>query len=62
MAQKYLLLENGIPDANTFRYVMLKITPAKIHEIFSEWMKSVIPELKCVAAIDGKQDKKGFLC
>ncbi|MGN1305126.1 MAG: transposase family protein [Oscillospiraceae bacterium] len=44
--EKYLKLENGIPDANTFRYVMLKITPSQIHELFAEWMKSVIPSVK----------------
>lgn len=55
---KYLKLENGIPDANTFRYVMLKITPSKIHELFAEWMKSVIPAVKGVVAIDGKQARR----
>lgn len=34
--EKYLKLENGIPDANTFRYVMLKTTPQKIHKLFAE--------------------------
>lgn len=56
--EKYLKLENGIPDANTFRYVMLKITPQKIHELFAEWMKSVIPVIKGVVAIDGKQARR----
>ena len=41
--EKYLKLENGIPDANTFRYVM---------------MKTVIPEIKGVVAIDGKQARR----
>lgn len=56
--RKYLKLENGIPDANTFRYVMLKITPRKVHELFVEWMKSVIPTMKGVVAIDGKQARR----
>ena len=56
--RKYLKLENGIPDANTFRYVMLKITPRKVHELFAEWMKSVIPTMKGVIAIDGKQARR----
>ena len=55
---KYLKLENGIPDANTFRYVMLKITPSKIHELFAKWIKSVIPAVKGVVAIDGKQARR----
>ena len=56
--KKYLKLENGVPDANTFRYVMMKITPEKIHEVFAEWMKSVLGELNGVVAIDGKQARR----
>lgn len=56
--KKYLKLENGIPDANTFRYIMLKITPDRIHKLFAEWMKSVIPSMKGVVAIDGKQARR----
>lgn len=56
--KKYLRLENGIPDANTFRHVMLKITPSKVHELFTKWMKSVTPEIKGVVAIDGKQARR----
>lgn len=56
--QKYLKLENGIPDANTFRYAMLKITPQKVHELFAEWMKSILSTMKGVVAIDGKQARR----
>lgn len=56
--KKYLALENGIPDANTFRWVIMKITPDKIHEIFAEWMKTVIPQCKGVVSIDGKQARR----
>jgi predicted transposase YbfD/YdcC len=56
--KKYLKLENGIPDANTFRYVLMKINPEKLHSIFAEWMKSVIPQVKGVIAIDGKQARR----
>lgn len=56
--QKYLKLENGIPDANTFRYVLMKITPEKIHSLFAEWMKTVLPQVKGVVAIDGKQARR----
>lgn len=56
--KKYLKLEHGIPDANTFRYVLMKITPEKIHYLFAEWMKTVIPQIKGVVAIDGKQARR----
>ena len=56
--QKYVKLENGIPDANTFRYVLMKITPEKIHSLFAEWMKTVLPQVKGVVAIDGKQARR----
>lgn len=56
--KKHLKLENGIPDANTFRHVMLMVTPAQIHELFAEWMKSVLPVVKGVIAIDGKQARR----
>ena len=51
-------LENGISNVNTFRYVMLKITLHKVHELFAEWMKSVIPTMKGVVAIDSKQARR----
>lgn len=56
--KKYLTLENGIPDANTFRWVMMKITPEKIHTVFSEWMKTIVTKCKGVVAIDGKQARR----
>ncbi len=46
---KYLKLENGIPDALTYRRILMLITPSKMHEIFAEWMKTVISNLKGVA-------------
>lgn len=55
---KYLKLENGLPDANTFRRVLMSITPEKVHSLFAEWMKSVIPNVKGVVAIDGKQARR----
>lgn len=56
--KKYLKLENGIPDANTFRYVLMKITPEKVHSLFAEWMKTVIPQIRGVIAVDGKQARR----
>lgn len=51
----FLELENGIPDACTFRNVIKEIDTQKLHEIFCEWMKSVVKEVYGVVAIDGKQ-------
>lgn len=56
--QKFLELENGIPDACTFRNVIKEIDTAKLHEIFCEWMKSVVTALTGVIAIDGKQARR----
>lgn len=56
--KKYLKLENGVPDANTFRYVLMKITPERIRSIFSEWMKSILSNIHGVVAIDGKQARR----
>lgn len=56
--KKYLALENGVPDANTFRYIMMRVTPQKVHAVFTEWMKIVIPSTRGVVAIDGKQARR----
>lgn len=55
---KYLKLENGVPDESTYRRIMMKITPSKIHDLFVTWMKSVLPTVKGVVAIDGKQVRR----
>ena len=55
---KYLKLENGIPDALTFRKILIMITPSKMHELFAEWMKTVVSNLKGIVAIDGKQARR----
>jgi len=54
----FLELENGIPDACTFRNVIKEIDTKKLHEIFCEWMKSVVKEVYGVVAIDGKQARR----
>ena len=54
----FLELENGIPDACTFRNVIKEIDTQKLHEIFCEWMKSVVKEVYGVEAIDGKQARR----
>ena len=55
---KYLKLENGIPDDLTFRKILIMITPSKMHELFAEWMKTIVLNLKGVVAIDGKQARR----
>lgn len=55
---KYLKLENGIPDALTFRRILMMVTPKKVHELFAEWSKSIIQNLKGVVAVDGKQARR----
>ena len=54
----FLELENGIPDACTFRNVIKEIDTQKLHQLFCEWMKSVVKELYGVVAIDGKQARR----
>lgn len=54
----FLKLENGIPDACTFRNVIKEINTQKLHLIFCEWMKSIAKELYGVVAIDGKQARR----
>ena len=56
--KRFLKLENGIPDACTFRNVIKEIDTEKLHEIFCKWMKSVIKEVYGVVAIDGKQARR----
>lgn len=54
----FLKLENGIPDACTFRNVIKEISTQKLHLLFCEWMKSIAKELYGVVAIDGKQARR----
>lgn len=36
----------------------MKITPEKVHAVFSEWMKSILSNVHGVVAIDGKQARR----
>ena len=54
----FLKLENGVPDACTFRNVIKEIDTQKLHILFCEWMKSVVNEIKGVVAVDGKQARR----
>ncbi len=56
--KKYLKLEYGIPDACTFRNVIKEIDTARLHEVFCDWMRSVISNVGGVVAIDGKQARR----
>ena len=56
--KKYLKLEYGIPDACTFRNVIKEIDTAKLHEVFRDWMQSVVSNVSGVVAIDGKQARR----
>jgi hypothetical protein len=56
--KKFLKLENGIPDACTFKNVLKSIDTAKLHTIFCEWMKGVAQEVTGVVAIDGKEARR----
>ena len=40
--KKYLKLENGIPDACTFRNVIRSIDTQRLHTEFMEWMRNVL--------------------
>ena len=55
---KFLKLEYGIPDACTFRNVIMEIDTEKLHLVFCEWMKSIVNELSGVVAIDGKEARR----
>ncbi len=56
--RKYLKLENGIPDACTFRNVIKAIDTQQLHEVFVEWMGNVVEQITGVVAIDGKQARR----
>ena len=56
--KKYLKLENGIPDACTFRNVIRAIDTQQLHTVFVEWMKSVVEQVTGVVAVDGKQARR----
>lgn len=56
--KKFLKLEYGIPDACTFRNAIKEIDTKKLHEIFYDWMKSVVSELTGVVAIDRKEARR----
>ena len=56
--KKYLQLENGVPDACTFRNEIRSIDTRQLHTVFVEWMKNVVEQVTGVVAIDGKQARR----
>ena len=58
MVKKFLKLEYGIPDACTLRNVIKERDTQALHNVFCEWMKSVVSQLTGVVAIDGKEARR----
>ncbi len=56
--KKYLKLENGIPDACTFRNVIRSIDTQQLHKLFVDWMKGAVEHVGGVVAVDGKQARR----
>ena len=56
--RRFLKLENGVPDADTFRKVMMSIDSAQLHKVFNEWVRSIAAEIYGVVAIDGKEARR----
>lgn len=56
--KKYLRLENGVPDACTFRNIIKAINIQQLHTVFVEWMKDVAETITGVVAVDGKQARR----
>lgn len=56
--KKYIKLENGVPDACTFRNVVRSIDTQQLHTVFIEWMKDAAENITGVVAVDGKQARR----
>lgn len=56
--KKYIKLENGIPDACTFRNVIKAIDTRQLHTVFVEWMRNAVENVTGIVAIDGKQARR----
>ena len=56
--KKYIKLENGVPDACTFRNVIKAIDTQQLHTVFVEWMRNIVESVTGVVAIDGKQARR----
>ena len=56
--RKHIKLENGVPDACTFRNVIKAIDTQQLHKVFVDWMKGVVETVTGTVAIDGKQARR----
>ena len=56
--KKYIKLENGVPDACTFRNVVKAIDTHQLHTVFIEWMKDAVESRCGVVEVDGKQARR----
>ena len=56
--RKYIKLENGVPDACSFRYIVMQIDATQLHTVFVEWMRCAVESISGVIAIDGKQARR----
>lgn len=56
--KKYIQLENGVPDACTFRNVVKAIDTQQLQTVFIEWMKEAVESISGVVAVDGKQARR----
>ena len=56
--KKYIQLENGVPDACTFRNVVKAIDTQQLHTVFIEWMKEAVESISGVVVVDGKQARR----
>lgn len=54
--KKFLILENGVPSADTFKRVWARVSPEQLEVSFAGWTKSVAEIVKGeIIAIDGKR-------
>jgi len=56
--KKYIKLENGVPDACTFRNVIKAVDTQQVHTAFVKWMRSIVENVTGVVAIDGKRARR----
>lgn len=58
--RRHLKLENGIPKAKTYRYVLMRLEASQLHFIFAEWMKCVATGLSGVVWLINKEKWTGI--
>jgi len=59
--KKFLLLENGIPQHDTYRRVFNRLNPDQVEQCFMDWVRSIKKDIpQEVIAIDGKTIRGSF--